>query len=258
MNASPTRSRTRILSPGDPEPLIVQNAGGTSPLVLVCDHAGQVIPKALDGLGLRPGALDQHIGWDIGAGALASRLGERLDACVMRQSYSRLVIDCNRPPDHPELVPDVSDGTAVPANRDLAPEDIQARLTAIHTPYHAGIASLLDAREASGGPLFVVSVHSFTPMMNGEARPWHVGVLHEGDSALSRRMLSLLRGEDGLVVGDNQPYALGSSDYTVPLHAQARGRDYLELEVRQDLIAEASGQVRFADLLARLLQSGKG
>ncbi len=254
MNASPTQSLSPFLSPGDPEPLIVQNAGGSSPHMLICDHAGQAIPRTLDGLGLEPGALDLHIGWDIGAGALASRLGQRLDACVMRQAYSRLVIDCNRPPDHPELVPAVSDGTAVPANRDLSPGDIQTRLAAIHAPYHAGIASLLAAREASGGPVFVVSVHSFTPALNGAARPWHVGVLHEGDSPFSRRMLSLLRSEDGLVVGDNQPYALGSSDYTVPLHAQARGRDYLELEVRQDLIAGESGQVRFADLLARLLQ----
>ncbi len=254
MNAPLAGTLSRLLSPEDPEPLIVQNAGGSSPYVLVCDHAGQAIPRSLGDLGLEPGDIDLHIGWDIGAGALASRLGQRLGACVIRQAYSRLVIDCNRPPEHPDLVPDVSDGTAVPGNRDLSAQDIQTRLAAIHAPYHAGIASLLDEREALGGKAAVVSVHSFTPVMNGEARPWHVGVLHGGDSPLSRQMLSRLRSEDGLVVGDNQPYSLGSSDHTVPLHAQAHGRDYLELELRQDLIADAAGQTHFADLLARLLR----
>lgn len=243
------------MSPGDPNPLIVQNAGGSSSHLLVCDHAGRGIPGRLGALGLKPADLERHIAWDIGAGALAVQIGAAIDACVVRQAYSRLVIDCNRWPGREDLAPAVSDGVHIPANVGLSAEDLQARLDAVHTPYHAGIAAVLDARHARQRPATVVSVHSFTPVMNDTPRPWHVGVLHAGDSALSKRMLTLLGAEDGLEVGDNQPYSLGETDYTVPVHAQARGLDYLELEVRQDLIADAPGQARMAGLLARLLQA---
>ena len=254
MNAASRESPSRLLSPGDPEPLIVQNAGGSSSHLLVCDHSGRGIPGRLGALGLDPADLERHIAWDIGAGALTVQLGQSLDACVMRQAYSRLVIDCNRWPGREDLIPAVSDGTRIPANAGLSPEDVQQRLAAVHAPYHAGISAVLDARHADQRPVTLISVHSFTPVMNDMPRPWHVGVLHAGDSALSTRMLALLGAGDGLEVGDNQPYALGETDYTVPVHAQARGLDYLELEVRQDLIVDAAGQARMAALLARLLQ----
>ena len=255
MNADPRESPSRLLSPGDPKPLIVQNAGGSAAYVLVCDHSGRGIPGSLGALGLRPADLERHIAWDIGAGALAVQLSRALDACVVRQAYSRLVIDCNRWPGRDDLVPAVSDGTRIPANEGLSADDVAERLAVIHGPYHAGISAVLDDRAAERRPVSVVSVHSFTPTMNDFARPWHVGVLHAGDSPLSKRMLSLLAGEDGLEVGDNQPYSLGETDYTVPVHAQGRGLDYLELEVRQDLIEGAAGQARMADLLARLLRA---
>ena len=244
---------SRLLSPGDPQPLNVQNAGGSSPHVLVCDHAGRAIPRRLAHLGLSAADLERHIAWDIGAGGLASKLGKALDACVVRQAYSRLVIDCNRAPGREDSIPQVSDGARIPANVDLPLEAVQARIDAVHAPYHAGISAVLDARRPNDRPTTVVSVHSFTPVMNGAARPWHVGVLHGGDSPLSALVLSRLKLEDGLVVGDNQPYALCEIDYTVPLHAQGRGLDYLELEVRQDLIADESGQARMAALLAKIL-----
>ncbi len=253
MNAEPRESPSRLLSPGDPEPLIVHNAGGSSSHVLVCDHAGRGIPGRLGALGLEPADLDRHIAWDIGAGALAVEIGRALDACVVRQAYSRLVVDCNRWPGREDLVPAVSDGTRIPGNVGLSAKDVQDRIAAVHTPYHAGISAVLDARHARQRPVTLVSVHSFTPVMNDTPRPWSLGVLHAGDSPLSRRMLALLRAE-GLEVGDNQPYSLGETDYTVPFHAQARGLDYLELEVRQDLIADAPGQARMAALLVRLLQ----
>ena len=243
------------MSPGDPEPLIVQNAGGSSPHLLVCDHSGRAIPRRLGDLGLAPADFDRHIAWDIGAGAVAVRLGQALDACVARQAYSRLVIDCNRAPDREDAIPEVSDGTPIPANAGLSAADVQARVEEVHAPYHAGISAVLDARRAQGRLGAVISVHSFTPVMNDVARPWHVGVLHGGDSPLSHRMLSLLGAERDLVVGDNQPYSLGEIDYTVPVHAQQRGLDYLELEIRQDLIADVDGQVRMAALLARLLKA---
>ena len=253
MSASSTETVSRLLSPGDPEPLIVQNTSGSSSHLLVCDHAGRGIPRRLERLGLAERDLERHIAWDIGAGATASLVGRALDACVVKQVYSRLVADCNRRPDDPTLAAPISDGILVPGNADLSPGAIADRIAAIHAPYHSGIATVLDQRQAEGRPAAVVSVHSFTPTMNGMDRPWHVGVLHGGDSLLSQRMLALLMAEDGLVVGDNQPYELCEVDYTIPRHAQGRGLDYLELEIRQDLIAEGAGQVRLAELLARLL-----
>ena len=162
------------------------------------------------------------------------------------------MIDCNRGPGREDLVPPVSDGTVIPANQGLEAADLQARIDEIHAPYHAGIAALLD-RRATAAAAIVVSVHSFTPSMGGVDRPWHVGVLHAHDSPASARMLALLGAEDGLVVGDNQPYAMDGIDYTVPRHAQARGLDYLELEIRQDLISGESGQAKMAALLAPLI-----
>src|SRR5665213_4112230 len=141
MNAASRESPSRLLSPGDPEPLIVQNVGGSSSHVLVCDHSGRGIPGRLGALGLDPADLERHIAWDIGAGALAVQIGQSLDACVVRQAYSRLVIDCNRWPGREDLIPAVSDGTRIPANVGLAPEDVQERLAAVHTPYHAGISA---------------------------------------------------------------------------------------------------------------------
>jgi predicted N-formylglutamate amidohydrolase len=242
-----------LLGRDDPHPVGVQNPGAPSPFLLVCDHAGRDIPATLGRLGLPDAAFDLHIAWDIGALTLAQRLSARLEACLIHQRYSRLVIDCNRTPGHPGLIAGVSDGIDVPANRDPASGDVRARLAEIHAPYHARIAAELDARAAAGLPAVLVSVHSFTPVMGGIARPWHVGVLHGGASAASDAMLGLLRREPDLVVGDNQPYAMDGTDYTAPVHAWARGLDVIELEVRQDLLQDEASAARMADLLTRLL-----
>jgi len=251
MNAPDQGAASRVLSPDDPEPVIVHNSGARAPFLLVCDHAGRLIPRALAALGLDQAELDRHIAWDIGAASLALRLAGMTGAELYLQAYSRLVVDCNRSPENPGVAPEVSDGTAIPGNRALTKAALAARLDAIHTPYHAAIAAALDRRRAAATVL--VSVHSFTPQMNGVSRPWRVGVLHSHDSPVSDRMLELLQTESGLVIGDNEPYAMDGVDYTVPRHAKARGLDYLELEVRQDLIADADGQKRMAGLLAPLI-----
>ena len=166
------------------------------------------------------------------------------------------MIDCNRWPDHPGLVAQTSDGIAIPGNRGLGPADIRARLACVHAPYHTAIAAELDARAAAGTPTLLVCVHSFTPALAGGApRPWSVGVLHDGASAASAALLQLLRAQGDLVVGDNQPYAMDGTDYTAPHHAGRRGLDVIELEVRQDLIAEDAGAARMADRLAPLLEA---
>ncbi len=251
MNATTDAMPSRLLSPGDPAPLVVANEGGAGRIVLVCEHAGRAIPAALGQLGLEPADLDRHIAWDIGAGELARLVARALDAPLLAQAYSRLVVDCNRAPEHPDLIVQTADGTAVPGNRGLGPAEVRARLEEIHAPFHGAIAAMLDAR-AGARPL-LVSIHSFTPRMDGQDRPWHVGVLHLAGSALSERMLGLLEAEGDLVVGRNQPYAMDGTDYTIPRHAIGRGIDYLELEVRQDLIAEQAGRARMAARLAPLL-----
>ncbi len=246
-------SSIRLIGPDDPAPVSVQNKGAGGPFVLVCDHAGRATPRALGRLGLPEAAFDLHIAWDIGALNLARRLSSRLNAALIHQAYSRLVIDCNRAPDHPDAVLAVSDGWVIPGNQALSAADIAARIEAIHTPYHRAIAAELDARAAAGCETLLVCVHSFTPEMAGRARPWHVGVLHGPNSPACAALLDLLRGEAGLVVGDNEPYAMDGTDYTAPLHAWARGADVVEIEVRQDLIAEAAGVETMAALFGRLL-----
>lgn len=244
-----------MLGPDDVSPFVVVNPGGGSRFLLLGDHAGRAVPKALAGLGVAAEAMDLHIAWDIGVAGLGERLAKALDACFIHQAYSRLVIDCNRQPGAADAAPAVSDGTTIPGNAGLSEADMAARRAAIYAPYQDRIADELDRRAAAGRPTLLVSLHSFTPTMAGFARPWRFGVLHRNDSALSRAMLAVLREAMGNeVVGDNQPYAMDGIDNTIPLHADARGLDYLEIEVRQDLIAEAAGQATVAALLAPLLE----
>ena len=248
-----TKILQALLGRDDPPLFTVENEGALGPFLLVCDHAGRAVPQRLGDLGLAPGAFDRHIAWDIGAGALASRLAVALDCWLIRQTYSRLVIDCNRAPRQPGLVLSVSDHTPVPGNSALSETDVDQRITEIHEPYHERIAVAVSAVLAAGRRPAMVLIHSFTPRMDGFDRPWRFGVLHLGGSSLSGAMLRLLRRDLGDAVGDNQPYAMDGTDYTAPRHAIANGLDYLELEVRQDLIADSKGQAEVAAFLAPLL-----
>ena len=201
----------------------------------------------------------RHIAWDIGAADLCRLLAQQLDAVFIRQTYSRLVIDCNRHADNPQLIVGTSDGVAVPGNLGLSPEAVEQRLAQIYRPYHDRIAEVLRARQATGRRHVLVLLHSFTPRMNGLERPWRFGVLHLHNSPLSFAALRRLRAELSVSeVGDNEPYAMDGTDYTAPRHAAESGFDYLELEVRQDLIADATGQRQVALLLAPLLQDISG
>jgi predicted N-formylglutamate amidohydrolase len=183
---------------------------------------------------------------------LSEHLAEAFGASLVMQTYSRLVIDCNRPLDHPTSIPVISERTEIPGNVGLPAAQAEARAREIFAPYHAALAGELDAR--AGLPTLLVAMHSFTPVYMGVARPWQAGVLYHLEQRLAAIMIGLLRAEGDLTVGDNEPYVLtGTSDYTVPHHAEARGLPYLELEIRQDLIADAAGQRAWADRLARLL-----
>ncbi len=247
-----SRSMT-LLAADDPAPAVAENSGAASPFLLVCDHAGRATPRRLGTMGLPAAGWEEHIAWDIGALELSRRLGDALDACLIHQAYSRLVIDCNRSPDHPASIVTAADGWTVPGNVDLAADEAQARRLAVFEPYHARIGAELDGRAARGLSTLLVCVHSFTPSMGGVSRPWHVGVLHLGDSPASTAMLDLLGREADLVVGDNEPYAMDGTDYTAPFHARRRGIDAVELEVRQDLLQDPDQALRMAELFIRLL-----
>lgn len=245
---------TRLLGEGDPAPFTVHNANGASPWLLIADHAGQRVPRVLQDLGLAQSELDRHIGWDIGIAGVTARLAQALDAVAITQAYSRLVIDCNRPHSSPTLIAERSDGTEVPGNAGLIAAQRQQRIDEIFAPYHARIVAELDARQAQGRPTLLVAMHSFTPAMGGVARPWHAGVLYHRDTRLAHALRDALQAEGDLVVGDNQPYAVSdSSDYAVPVYGEGRGLLHVELEIRQDLIADEAGQAMWAQRLARLL-----
>ena len=242
-----------LLGPDDPRPAGAHNPGAGAPVLLVCDHAGRATPQALGRLGLPASAYDLHIAWDIGALDLARRLADAMGASLIHQAYSRLVIDCNRAPGHPGSIVAVSDGVRVPGNEGLSAAAAARRVREVHAPYHDAIAAELDRRAAAGLPTLLVCVHSFTPVMAGFARPWHVGLLHGPLSPASEALLALLRAEGDLVVGDNEPYAMVGTDYTAPRHAWDRGADVIEIEVRQDLIADGAGAAEMARRLAPLL-----
>jgi predicted N-formylglutamate amidohydrolase len=246
----------RLLGAGDPPSFELLNPLGASPWMFTADHAGQAIPRALGDLGLPPGEIDRHIGWDIGIAGVARELAARLDAWTILQTYSRLVIDCNRPLDSPTLIAEASDGTAVPGNAGLDAAARDARVRDIFLPFHARIAEALDLRGAHRRPTLLVTLHSFTPAMGGAPRPWHCGVLYHRDARLAHALRDALQAEGDLVVGDNQPYAVSdSSDYAIPVHGEARGLPHVELEIRQDLIADAAGQWMWAQRLERLLRA---
>ncbi|WP_262378788.1 N-formylglutamate amidohydrolase [Luteimonas viscosa] len=247
-------STAALLGPADPPPVTVLRAAGRSPWLLIADHAGQAVPARLRDLGLPRAELDRHIGWDIGIAGVTARLAERLDACAILQAYSRLVIDCNRPLDAPGSIAMASDGTVVPGNAGLDPQQRRQRVEEIFVPYHARIEAELDQRGGADRPAILVAMHSFTPSMDGRERPWHAGVLYQRDARLAHALLQALRAEGDLVVGDNEPYSVSdATDYAIPVHGERRGLAHVELEIRQDLIADADGQDAWAERLARLL-----
>ncbi len=241
-----------LLTADDPPPVRVLRETGGSDILLTADHAGRVIPAALGDLGVPEAERQRHIGWDIGIAGVTERLSEMLDATAVFQAYSRLVIDCNRDPSWASAMPEISEYTPVPGNVGLSGEAKAARVAEIFTPYHARIAGLLDARAQRRTVL--VAMHSFTPSFKGESRAMQVGMLYNKDPRLALILLDLLRKEGDLTVGDNAPYAItDDSDYSVPMHGERRGLPHIEVEIRQDLIADANGQQEWAERFARWL-----
>jgi predicted N-formylglutamate amidohydrolase len=243
-----------LLAADEPASVTLYNAARPSPFLLVADHAGNVMPRALGRLGLAEAECERHIALDIGIAGLGRLLADALDAMLIQQNYSRLVIDCNRPRGSTTSIPEISELTPVPGNVALSEASKAARARAIFRPYHDRIEAELDRRRQANRPAVLIALHSFTPMFKDVARPWHAAVLYHRDPRFPRRLLALLKEGKGLIVGDNEPYSVSDeTDYTIPVHGERRGLPHALVEIRQDLIADENGQRRWAHVLARLL-----
>ena len=242
-----------LIGPGDPNPVEIVNGDSTHPLVLVCEHAGQAIPKALGCLGLPDAALQAHIAWDIGAEAVSRLVAEQLGACLVLQRYSRLVIDCNRPPESESAIPALSDGVAVPANKTLTKREKQQRIKEIFEPYQQAVSD----RIAQPSCQVVLSIHSFTRTMAGITRPWDIGFLYRKDldtsKALATPFVSFIEKDR---IGMNEPYQVdNASDWFVPEHGEATGRRHSLIEICNDCIDTSTGQQKWADWLCLAIKS---
>jgi predicted N-formylglutamate amidohydrolase len=253
MNLNSAADTSLLLGAAEVPPVREENAAGRSPYLLTCDHYGRLIPRALGDLGVSASELKRHIAWDIGIAGVAEQLSNHLGAHLIAQRYSRLVIDCNRPPCVASSIPVLSEATTIPGNEGLTRAAAEARRKAIFDPYHRRIADVIDQRLRENMPTVLVALHSFTPNYAGIARPWHIGTLYHRDTRLPPLLLRLLRAEGDLVVGDNEPYAVSDqTDYTIPVHGEARGLMNSGIEIRQDLIADQAGQQQWAERLARI------
>jgi predicted N-formylglutamate amidohydrolase len=244
-----------LLTAADPEPFVAFDAAEGSPYVMTADHAGREIPSVLGSLGLTQAELDTHIAWDIGIGGVSRSLQRELGAFLILQTYSRLVIDCNRPLEAPSSIAELSEHTEIPGNRDLSDAERTRRVQAVFMPYHARIEQELARRENAGEQTILIAMHSFTPRYKGVNRPWQVGVLYNRDARLAHALLRTLA-DEGLTVGDNEPYFVSDeSDFGIPRYGEQRGHVHVELEIRQDLIAEPEGQARMSELVARAMRA---
>lgn len=246
----------RLLHCDDPPPFTMANPNGRAPVVLACDHASNAIPARLNGLGLGTHELSQHIAWDIGAAQVARILAARLDAPAVLAGYSRLVIDCNRPPGHPTSIAEVSDGIFIPGNRDLGDLEAEIRLNEVFWPYHHAITQALAHRwrHGHGHAPVLIAVHSFTPVMQGFRRPWHLGVLWNRDPRLATSLLTRFGAHSEWCVGDNQPYSGREVGFTMDTHGGAAGLPHVEVEIRQDLLADDGGCAQWADRIGDVLE----
>jgi predicted N-formylglutamate amidohydrolase len=237
-------------------PALTANEQGTSSYVLICEHAANRLPTRLGMLGLGDAEMQSHIAWDIGAENVARRLSKLLDAPLVLQRYSRLVYDCNRPPESPDAIPALSEATQVPGNAGLSTADRLARIQEIYRPFHDAVAALLDRRAAARQTTAMISIHSFTPVYLGKARSVELGILYDRDAHLAT---SLIKSFPNVQARLNEPY--GPKDgvlHTLNLHAAPRGLRHVMIEIRNDLISGTRGQDEWAQRLSvPLIQAAK-
>ena len=237
-----------------PPAVTVVNAAGTSPYVLLCEHASNFIPAHYQQLGLPDDDLSRHIAYDIGAAGVARKLSASLDAPLILSGYSRLLIDCNRPLGTPTCIPVISETTEIPGNFGLEYRERESRAEQFWWPFQRAVGTLLDERQMTGTPPIVFGVHTFTPVFKGHVRPWHAGVLFRKSENISLRLLAALQ-EPGLVIAANEPYQIEDDhDQTVPVHGEQRGLEALLIEVRQDLVGNAHGISEWSERLFKAMR----
>ena len=253
MSSSPS-----LLAPDEPAPFLALGRQGRSNFVIVVDHASCRIPRQLRGLGLPASEVQRHIGWDIGALAVARQVAAALDAPLVAQNYSRLVIDCNRNPEVSSSIPRLSESIEIPGNIGLTEADITARRVEIFDPYHEHVGALLDARSAAGQLTILVAQHTMTHIYHGFQREMHAAVLYNRDRRFAGLTLDMLRREACLLIADNEPYFVSDeTDYTIPRHGEARGLPHVEIEIRQDLVSGEAGQTEWAQRITRTLKDAE-
>ena len=256
--AEPSSAGFKLLADDEPGAVFEERPQGRSSFVIVVDHAGARIPRSLDKLGLDDAELSRHIAWDIGALGLARCMSAILDAPLVAQNYSRLVIDCNRDPRVESSIPRLSEYVSIPGNKDLGEAEIAARRTEIFEPYHAHIRALLDERQAAGRRTILVAQHTMTDVYKGASREMHGAVLYNRDRRFAGLVLEMLRRERDLTFADNEPYFLSDeTDYTIPQHGEMRGLPHVEIEIRQDLVGDEAGQAAWAERVTRALEGAQ-
>ena len=225
-------------------------------IVLVADHAHRELPEEYGDLGLPASEFDRHIAYDIGVEAVTRKLAALLDAPAVVARFSRLLIDPNRGEDDPTLIRQLYDGTVVPGNYPMAAEERERRLDRFYRPYHDAVAAMVaSVAHESGAAPFIFSVHSFTPVMQGNIRPWHVGVLWDMDHRAPWPLIEKLAEDKNLVVGDNEPYDGALRGDTMFRHAIVNGFAHALIEIRQDLIADDRGATEWAERLAPIVDA---
>lgn len=253
MNASRAQGCPSTLAVDDPNPVLVLNPASARELLIIADHAGNAVPAVMNQLGLNAHDMNRHIAWDPGAASVAKDLANRLDATAVLSQYSRLIVDPNRPLGDSSSMPIVSDGTRIPANADLTETERARRAALFYWPYHQAVSQeMARLRRANIAP-FLVSIHSFTPDFGSEERPWHIGVMAAADRRLADAVIAGLSEFDDIRVGDNQPYSGVEYGYTLKVHGRAQGLANVQIEIRQDLLADQSGILRWAGLLETVL-----
>lgn len=251
------QSDSPLLSTADGAPCREIPASGKLPLLLLCDHASNRIPARLNKLGLSESELGRHFAVDIGAERVTELLAAQLGVAAVLGNFSRLVIDCNRHPAHPQAMTPHEDGTTIPGNQNIAAAERQARLDEIFHPFHAAVARQITQLEQKFGAVMIVGVHSFTPQYRHmpAPRPWQIGILWHRDTVSGRQLIDYLRRTTAYAVGDNQPYTLVPENgqtvtYTLEHHGETPGRRCFQIEIRQDEIGDEAGCATYAALLA--------
>jgi predicted N-formylglutamate amidohydrolase len=240
-----------LIGPGDSPPFFEYNSKGSSPALLVADHASPYFPAAMNQLGLADWVLERHVAWDIGSDKLARYLADELDAPLVLAGFSRLIVDPNRNTEDSSAFPEISDGIAIPGNLDLTKEQKSLRVDSFFNPYHGRITQRLEGFAKESIVPAMIAIHTCSPVYDRVVRPWHIGIMWDKDPRIAVPLIRHFEDTDGICVGDNEPYSgQHPHDFTIDFHAEPAGLPHIGIEVRQDLVSSETGAREWAGILA--------